>query len=206
MSIQIRSDGIYVDNELKIPANKETLINGVYDKLEAEGFKTINGESLLGSGNIELKSKLLQVKFIQTSNERYYFNTVDEVELPGLNTIITPKSNNSYFLVFATINSTIGYVHSLSLKFRDKFVGNATSNNSNHPHALYHIYRGSNSTSYIEPKHIMFAIENNSLDDAYIGIWFRNKWGSKAYPFYYNDRKNNDTRSLSTMIIMEVEK
>ena len=206
MSIQIKNDGIYVDNKLKIPTNKDILINGVYNKLKEKGFKTINGKSLIGSGDIQIQSKLLQVKFIQSPNERYYFNTMDEVELPGLNTIIIPKSDNSYFLVFATINTSIGYVHSISLKFRDNFVGQATSNNSNHPHALYHIYKGSNKTDYIEPKHVMFAIENDSLDEAYIGIWFRNKWGTKAYPFYYNDRKTNDMRSLSTMIIMEVEK
>ena len=115
-------------------------------------------------------------------------------------------SDNSYFLIFATINTTIGYAHSVSVKFRDSFVGHATSNNPNHPHALYHVYKATNNVGYIEPKHVMFAVENNSLDDAYIGIWYRDMWGGSATSFYYNDRSSNDMRSLSHMIIMEVER
>ena len=205
MGIQIKKDGIYVDGELKVPADKELIISDVYNKMKEDGLKTINGESLLGSGNIQIESKLLQVKFIQSPNERYFFNTSNYVELPGLNTTIKPKSDSSYFLVFATINTTVNYVHSVALKFRDEFVGYPLSNNTNHPNSVYTKYVGTNQSGYIEPKHLMFAVENKSLDDAYIGIWYRDYW-NRAYSFYYNDRNLNDMRSLSHMIIMEVKK
>jgi len=205
MGIQLREDGVYVNGELKIPADKDTLIEGVYDKLKEDGLKTVNGISLLGSGDIRA-SKVLQTVFITSPNERYYYKTTKDIELAGLNTTITPKSDNSLFLVFATVNTTINYVHSLELKFRDKFVGAAGSNNTNQPNALYTIYKGTNNLGYIEPKHLVYAVENDSLDDAYIGVWYKDQWKGTAYAFYYNDRNSNDMRSLSHMLIMEVEK
>lgn len=204
MAIQIKQDGIYVDGTLQIPSDKEIFVNEVYNKLTTDGIKTINGESILGTGDIQITSKVLQVISL-FNNEAYFFNTKNEVELPGLNTIITPVKLNSKFIVFGTLALSKFYVGSIALKFGRQWINAPTSGNSQHNNSFITTHSGNGSTIHLKNYSFTTVFDNPGITTpTYIGIYAKNTWTNKGYKFYYNNRRDNDMQSSSSVVIMEV--
>ena len=203
--IQLKSDGVYVDEVLKLPFDKTPIAEEAIQKIiEGYGVKTINGESLLGSGNITVDNKVLQVVTLETPNERYYFNTNKAVEIPGLSVDLTPLSDNSIIIIHSIVYMTMNYVRGVGIKVNDIPLG-APTNHNPLPDVSGIVYDGRSSNSYLAGISIMEFYKNTDKTTKRISTIVNASWDGRKRNYYVNDRSDNDMRSLSKTLIMEVK-
>ena len=116
---------------------------------EEGGLKTINGNSIVGSGDISV-GKVLQVvtKTIQPADGGYTLINGSVNYMTQVTASITPKSATSTLVVHAEHQVRVADSYGISMKLdRDGQLVNGSNNRDD----LYFFYKGSLGTLYMQP-------------------------------------------------------
>jgi len=154
---------------------------------------------------LKLGGKVKNIYYAQTPAERQDIYSDTPQIINGLSLTITPETERSTFIVAASITGTFTYVAALLIYKDGVSIYNHTGNNCQNG-AIRTRYDGSNDYNRIAGETINGIIETNSTDTFTVDIRATSSWGTGVYHFYVNDRNSNDMRSISTMVVYEVER
>lgn len=153
----------------------------------------------------KLGGKVKNIYYAETPAERQDIYSTDPVIINGLSMTLTPETEKSAFIITAAVSSTFTYVASL-LCFVNGTSLHSHGNNNNEQGSISTKYNGSNNTGLISTMPIQARYDATGTDDVTIDIRGTSGWGGSTYHMYINDRGDNDMRSISTMIVYEVER
>ncbi len=149
--------------------------------------------------------KVKNIYYAETSPERQDIYSQTPTVITGLSLTITPETDRSSFIIVASVNSTFTHVSSLLCYLNGTSIRNHT-NNSNQAGAITTIYDGTNITSSMFSNTLQTKIDTSSHDEIIIDIRGTSSWSTGIYHMYINDRDSNDMRSISSMVIYEIER
>jgi len=148
--------------------------------------------------------KVKNIYFAETPAVRQTISSQTPTVIDGLSITITPETETSTFIVVASIHGTMTHVTSLLCYV------NGTSlyshSNGNQAGSIGTYYDGTNVTTHMKNMPLNAKYNAVGLDPVTIDIRATSSWSTSVYTLYINDRAANDMRSISTMVIYEVER
>ncbi len=153
----------------------------------------------------KLAGKVKNIYYAETPAERQDIYSQTPQIINGLSLTITPETENSSFIVVASISSTYTHVASL-LIYKDDVSIHSHGNNTNQSGAIMTMYEGTNRTDMISSATIQGKIDTTGTNPITIDIRGTSSWGSSVYHMYINDRASNDMRGVSSMTVYEIER
>ncbi len=171
------------------------------------------------SGQVIYPGCTLQTKFVKIGPDRLTIANADATLIPGFELELTPRSDNSLFIIEANISTTATYVTSFGVfaNYRGGADGNtfnslndtAGQTNTNEPHMNFTTFQGHNTFDHLYIQHLLHVDDPPILTAGQshkFQIRATAAWSGSISTLYINNRHGNDMASYSTLKITEVEK
>lgn len=168
-------------------------------------FATDTKEIGTPGGWISSGGKVKNIYYTETPAERQDIYSNDPTIINGLSMTITPETEESTFIIVANVSSTFTYVASL-LCFVNGVSLHSHENNSSAHGSIATVYRGNNDTNQMISVPLHARYDASGIEDITVDIRAVSNWEGNAKHMYINDRASNDMRTVSTMIIYEVQR
>ncbi len=149
--------------------------------------------------------KVKNIYYVETPPEKQdIYNNTPQV-INGLSINLIPETENSTFIIVASISATFTHVASLLCYVNSESLY-GHGNNSNQQGAIMTMYEGTNDVNHISSATLQTKYDAVGKDEIVIDIRATSSWAGSLYHLYINDRNSNDMRGISSMVIYEIER
>ncbi|MCK5584237.1 MAG: hypothetical protein KAI33_10610, partial [Elusimicrobiales bacterium] len=195
-------EGIFVDASGNVgigttgPGQKLTVAGTI--ESTSGGIKFPDATTQVTSG------KVINTYFVMTAATRQTIASTTPQIITGLSVTLTPVSTNSKFMILAVVNGNLNYVSSVLIyQGGTKLLSHTGNTNEAGAQATRYTSDGNNG-GYISQMIINYVDSPATTSSITYDVRMTSGWSGTSYTSYANDRADNDMRTPSTLMIMEI--